>query len=271
MGNLKYLGTTFDNEQRKLWVKIRNDGGFTEARTRVEFYLEGGFQGSKQKDIKVAEGQTVTGEFEYPSADVDTAKISIKDARTDANIGTWSVELKETEVKYTLSGYVKDTEGNPINFATVEAFGVETKTTAANGYYKFVFDQGYSGEVTASKEGYKSQTKTITLTEGINNLNFELEEETAPPEEKVKIYGYVKDSDGNPIEGATVSSGGVNPVHTNSSGYYEYPVDIGVSIKIDVEKEGYASTSEWVSVGYCNSMQQTLLTVKQVILLVLLC
>ena len=249
MGNLKYLGTTFDNEKRKLWVKIRNDGEFTEARTRVEFYLEGGFQGSRQKDIKVAEGQTATGEFEYPSADVDTAKISITDARTGANIGTWSVELKETEVKYTLSGYVKDTEGNPINFATVEAFGVETKTTAANGYYKFVFDQGYSGEVTASKEGYKSQTKTITLTEGINNLNFELEEETAPPEEKVKIYGYVKDSDGNPIEGATVSSGGVNPVHTDSSGYYEYSVEPAVSIRIDVEKEGYASTSKWINVG----------------------
>ncbi len=99
MGNLKYLGTTFDNEKRKLWVKIRNDGSFTEARTKVQFYLEGGYQGGYQKDVKVAEGQTVQAEFDYPPADVDTAKIDITDARTKAHIGTWTIELKEVETK----------------------------------------------------------------------------------------------------------------------------------------------------------------------------
>ena len=68
-------------------------------------------------------------------------------------------------------------------------------------------------------------------------------------EEKPKIYGYVKDQDGNPIEGAKVSSGGINPTYTNSEGYYEYSTEPAVSIKIDVEKEGYNSASEWVNVG----------------------
>ena len=68
------------------------------------------------------------------------------------------------------------------------------------------------------------------------------------PEEQ-KIYGYVKDQDGNPIEGAKVSSGGINPTYTNSGGYYEYPTEPAVSIRIDVEKEGYNSISEWVDVG----------------------
>ena len=244
MGNLKYLGTTFDNEKRKLWVKIRNDGDFTEARTKVEYYLEGGFQGSRQKDIKVANGQTVQGEFEYPPADVDTAKINIKDARTGKNIGTWSVKLKEAETKYTLSGYVKDKEGNPISYATVEAFGVETKTTAANGYYKFDFDQGYSGDVTAGKAGYKEQTKTITLTEGINSLNFELEEEIGEPEPKThnRIYGTVKGPIGEAVQYANIIFGGKTAV-TNSAGEYEIK-DVWYSGEIICQASGYETASK---------------------------
>ncbi|RLE69762.1 MAG: hypothetical protein DRJ45_06245 [Thermoprotei archaeon] len=244
MGNLKYLGTTYDNEKRKLWVKIRNDGSLTEARTKVEFYLEGGYQGGYQKDVKVDEGQTVEAEFDYPPADVDSAKIDITDARTEAHIGTWTVELKEVEVKYTLSGYVKDTEGNQIDYATVDAFGIETKTTAANGYYQFEFDQGYSGEVTASKPGYKSQTKTITLAEGINNLDFELEKETPspPPEKHNRIYGVVKGPLGEPVQYATVTFGGKTAV-TNSAGEYEI-LDVWYSGEIVCQAPGYETASQ---------------------------
>ncbi|RLI64798.1 MAG: hypothetical protein DRO67_03605 [Candidatus Asgardarchaeum californiense] len=79
-------------------------------------------------------------------------------------------------------------------------------------------------------------------------------------EEKPKIYGYVKDQDGNPIEGAKVSSGGINPTYTNSGGYYEYSTEPAVSIKIDVEKEGYNSVSEWVNVGTENVRKDFVLT-----------
>mgnify|MGYP000117784947 CR=1 FL=1 len=67
--------------------------------------------------------------------------------------------------------------------------------------------------------------------------------------EKPKIYGYVKDENGNPISGARISSGGVNPAYTDGSGYYEYFVEPNGSYKLDVVKGGYNSTSEWVNVG----------------------
>jgi len=154
-----------------------------------------------------------------------------------------SVNLKKSTGDY-IYGHIIDCDTREkIAGAKVEWF-TKSATTNENGFYKLLNPQTGSGSIRVSKEGYETTEKQIEYGGGGYEVSTCL---TKIP--KPKIYGYVKDQDGNPIEGAKVSSGGINPTYTNSGGYYEYSTDPAVSIRIDVEKEGYNSISEWVDVG----------------------
>ena len=250
MSDIKYLGTTFDNVEKKLWVKVRNDGTeLIDTRIIVNFYRDTTFAEKIVRDRDLNPGEEWTQEFNYPPPDaqgkeVNIAKITIYDKHLDETVAAETINLGEVEIKYVLKGVVTDTEGNPLDFATVNAFGIETKTTAANGRYRFEFDQGYSGEVTASKPGYKEQTKTITLKEGTNELNFELEKETPspPPEKHNRIYGVVKGPLGEPVPYATIIFGGKSAV-TGNDGRYEI-LDVWYSGEIVCQAPGYETASQ---------------------------
>ena len=250
MSDIKYLGTTFDNVEKKLWVKVRNDGTeLIDTRIIVNFYRDTTFAEKIVRDRDLNPGEEWTQEFNYPPPDaqgkeVNIAKITIYDKHLDETVAAETINLGEVEIKYVLKGVVTDTEGNPLDFATVNAFGIETRTTAANGHYRFEFDQGYSGEVTASKPGYKEQTKTITLKEGTNELNFELEKETPspPPEKHNRIYGVVKGPLGEPVPYATIIFGGKSAV-TGNDGRYEI-LDVWYSGEIVCQAPGYETASQ---------------------------
>lgn len=74
----------------------------------------------------------------------------------------------------TLWGYIKDTSGNKISGVTITTNGISATTGSGSwlGFYYLSFD--YKAEnnlaynLTASKSGYKSQTKTISVKAAIN-------------------------------------------------------------------------------------------------------
>lgn len=65
-----------------------------------------------------------------------------------------------TPVKATIEGMVTDDDGSPVSGATVTVDG-ETVTTGSDGKYSFTVDVG-SYTVTVSKDGYESETSTIS-------------------------------------------------------------------------------------------------------------
>ncbi|KXA93730.1 hypothetical protein AKJ66_01270 [candidate division MSBL1 archaeon SCGC-AAA259E22] len=96
-----------------------------------------------------------------------------------------------------LEGTVTDISDNPIEGATVEI--VDTgDTTETNESGEYSFEEVSTGEhdVTASKDGYYSKTKKVTIEEGvINQLDFSLEEtEDAAP----VIESFVLSDTSNP-------------------------------------------------------------------------
>lgn len=73
-------------------------------------------------------------------------------------------------LSYTLSGYVKDTSGNPIVDAKVtmkkqnNTSVYRTAYTSSDGRFELVFDRGYTYSLTFEADGYQSNSTTINLT-----------------------------------------------------------------------------------------------------------
>ncbi|MCD6108860.1 MAG: carboxypeptidase regulatory-like domain-containing protein [Thermoplasmata archaeon] len=104
----------------------------------------------------------------------------------------------------TITGIVKDKDGNPVAHATVtvkgvlqsedlsklgvEAFKSHTTTTGLNGSYQIQLKSYFSMYmITVSKDGYKPATDTVTITGNKVTKDFSLERETPPPAD-VWIY-----------------------------------------------------------------------------------
>jgi len=74
-----------------------------------------------------------------------------------------------------VSGYVFDNQGNPIEGAVVDISGNGNTTTNSSGFYSKVVPYGYSGKVSALKDGYLVSPEYISLVQiksDINNQNF---------------------------------------------------------------------------------------------------
>jgi len=65
-----------------------------------------------------------------------------------------------------ISGYVRDASNNPISDATVSTDWGYSDTSGTNGHYDFGCISDGTYQVTASKSGYASQTKTVTVGAG---------------------------------------------------------------------------------------------------------
>jgi hypothetical protein len=86
-----------------------------------------------------------------------------------------------TPQEYWLYGMVVDSKTrNPLSGVKINAFGVASATTNSNGYYEIKFTQGYSGQVTASKDGYKTATQYVELAYPSKAVNFYLEPIVTP-------------------------------------------------------------------------------------------
>jgi subtilisin family serine protease len=92
---------------------------------------------------------------------------------------TKNFSLSEVVIEtYRVSGIVKDSESNPINGALVVIEGTDlNKTTEADGTYSISGVEAGAYNITASADGYVSQTlNDISVNSDVQNVNFNLGE-----------------------------------------------------------------------------------------------
>jgi protocatechuate 3,4-dioxygenase beta subunit len=224
----------------KISLTWRDNSNF-EKRYKIERKVEGGNYSQIATVSSNTTSYTDTGLT--PGA---TYYYRIK-AYNNAGDSDYSNEASATTLsgQGTIQGTVKDTNNQPIQGATVSVEGTSLQTTTnSQGYYQIANVPAGTRTVTASKTGYNSQSKTVNVVAGQTiTVDFQLQLATGT------IQGTVKDTNNQPIQGATVSVEGTSlQATTNSQGYYQI-TDVPAGNKtVTASKSGYNSQSKTVNV-----------------------
>ena len=133
--------------------------------------------------------------------------------------------LVHSDPQVTLSGRIYFSPGGePIEHAVISASGTSaTATTDASGAYAIVLPYDYSGQVSATLEGYDfdpSFRPYAHLTTNPVNQDF-----WVGGQPTIHITGHVLGLSGQGVEGATVSDGQGTAVTTDADGYYTVEVN----------------------------------------------
>jgi len=150
-----------------------------------------------------------------------------------------------------LFGFVYDEDENPMTGVTVSITGdvySDSEETDYNGYYEFRDLSAGDYTITCEKEGYQTQTVETTLDEGDKK---EVETVTMILVEKGKIYGYVVNIKGNPIESVRLKLKGVGTkvikkASTDADGFFEFTDLEADTYVIFASKKGYKKTKSKV-------------------------
>ena len=125
------------------------------------------------------------------------------------------------EASYNICGVVIDTTtGRTLEGVTISDGGTHTAVTGVNGLYTITVDGGWSGTITASRDGYTFSPVSRTydnVRESFNNQNYDATPIT------YTISGNVADIHGNPLEGAILNYDG-GSASTDASGNYSFVV-----------------------------------------------
>ncbi|MFC1567066.1 carboxypeptidase regulatory-like domain-containing protein [bacterium] len=152
---------------------------------------------------------------------------------------------------YTISGYVKDADGNAISGSTVTAStsaGIIDTITNETGYYELgpaLYSKAYVVQIFDTNYNFAPSTFTYTMLDG-NQTNQNFIGTIIP---KYSISGYVKDKDGSAIVGSSVTLSGVRYFEclTDSNGYYEFTDVVDGSYALMVEHSEYIIPLEVIS------------------------
>ncbi|MGE5339894.1 MAG: hypothetical protein ACM3SY_00280 [Candidatus Omnitrophota bacterium] len=128
-----------------------------------------------------------------------------------------------TIIPYTISGTIKDSNGNPISDVTVTGLPGNSKTDA-NGKYSATVPCGWSGTVTPTKACYTFAPPSTTYTNVTANQITNYTGTIIP----YTISGTIKDSNGNPIPDVVMIGLPENP-KTDPTGKYTATVPCGWS------------------------------------------
>jgi hypothetical protein len=136
----------------------------------------------------------------------------------------------------TISGFVRDSAGNPIPQAVVQA---AAKTTLTDNQGAYTLKEVPAGEITAlaSKTGYSTGQQTVNVSSGETlSLNFTLTIAATGT-----ISGKITDNEDNAVEGAAVSISGPTLASTisNVNGNYDITLLPLGTYNIRASKTGY--------------------------------
>lgn len=176
---------------------------------------------------------------------------------TFVEIGTyvWNPVLTAVSSPFTCTGYVSMVGGSPISSATVRVktesgSTISSVTTNSNGYYSITVSNpdSYSGTtftVEAAKSSFETQCTSFSKS-GSHTKNFQLQCLLG-----MHYYGYIKDSFGIPIQGATVSITTLGSDLTDSSGKYDIvgPSSSWETVPFDVTKSGFQNYHSLVEIS----------------------
>ncbi len=151
-----------------------------------------------------------------------------------------------------VSGFVYDEDDNPLEGVTVTIQGTDYSDSAEtddDGYYKFSGLAEGAYTLTYEDDGYETQTQSVALGKGET-----LELEAIILEEVVigRIYGYVVNIRGVPIESATLSLKGIKAgtkttTSSDADGYFEFEDLSADTYVIIAKKSGYKKGKKTVT------------------------
>ena len=141
-------------------------------------------------------------------------------------------------------GFVNDDDENPLKGVTVTIQGTDYSDSAEtdeDGYYEFKDLAGGEYTLTYEKDDYETQTQTVELEEG---KTLELETVTLEEIVKGKIYGYVVDIQGEPIESVKLNLKGIKTgtktkTSSDADGFFEFEDLSADTYIIFAKKKGY--------------------------------
>jgi protocatechuate 3,4-dioxygenase beta subunit len=138
--------------------------------------------------------------------------------------------------QYVLSGVVRDTDGNPLKEAEVQAEGPAGQASADSDacgiYWLWVPAGPYT--VTVRLEGYASPPpQAVSVPPDVHDADFVLAEAW------YTIAGTVRDEGGSPVEGATVCADKMSCAAADAAGAYQLSVPDG-TYSVWVHRDGYA-------------------------------
>lgn len=189
----------------------------------------------------------VTGRYEFTNLKDDTYTVEIVPVGDSGGDKTITETKPATPSNAVIQGTVVDVNGDPVEGAVVTVSnttgGSWSMTTEADGVYRFALPM--DGEYTV-KIVYLDQT--VIETDG----SYDPEEgDPISPElirDSITIYGKVHDTDGNPVDNATVilKDEGGDELHRTTSapdGYYEFvdlpPGKYTVIVVVDTAQQTY--------------------------------
>jgi len=174
-----------------------------------------------------------------------------------------------------ITGFVRDSEGDPISgvVVTVSGGASETYTTGDDGYYGFMqLGHGLNYTVTPDKSGWVFDPPSTPYEPLTSNYDFQNFEGT--PQQYHYIKGHVRDKFGGGVEGVTLTlSGSASDQYvTGGDGYYEFlDLEGGLSYTVtptksdwgfspsfrsyepldsDQDNQDYTGTPYWYIKGY---------------------
>ncbi|GEM_PF-3035654 len=173
----------------------------------------------------------------------------VKDSNGLPSEAGWiRIDRSENLVPGSVSGTVRDGNGNPISGATI-TYGDQTTTTNGSGQYTIPSIMPGQQHISASKgSAYAEMSHIVTVISGQNaTLDFVL----TPPG---TLTGQVTDSDsGEPIAGAVVLRSGGNPATTNENGVFTFTNIPSGAQKFTTSAEGYESSAEETVIVVANT------------------
>ena len=201
-----------------------------------------------------AEGVAVLGPVERGSYGLRVSEPGYLSNSTGVNLTgevNRTVTLREADRQLTVR--VVDDHFDPpraLPDATVDIEGVAALTTGNNGQRGTTVAVNTDYEVTATKDGYESVTRTVSVGESDESVTLAVQREEAVSVEATStrvILGEVTrltatDEYGQPVAGATVSVDGTEVGQTDDRGVYDLTVESAGNQTVTVSTDGLSSS-----------------------------
>jgi hypothetical protein len=163
-----------------------------------------------------------------------------------------TITLREADRQLTVR--VVDDKFDPprtLSEATVEVEGVATLTTGSNGQRGTTVAVNTDYEMTATKDGYESVTRTVSVVESAESVTLAVQREeaisVAVTAQRVLLGETteltVTDEYGQPVAGATVSVDGTERGQTDNQGTYDLTVDSAGNRTVTVSADGLLTSA----------------------------
>lgn len=208
--------------------------------------LTGGQTGSATTDAdgyyslgQLPAGYAYTLTASRPFMSFDQSSIAVDSLDSNRSIDFWA-----SRQRYSISGFVRDQQGNGLVNARVNLAGRDTgismtATTGPEGFYSFDnVEAGRSYTLTASLDYYEMspQSSVVGPLDANRTIDFAAARQTR------QVDGHVTDSLGAPLPGVTLALSGSQTLTATSdaSGYYSFPaVNAGESYTLTPSRQYY--------------------------------